>query len=604
MIAILQLTAYLCLSCMLALHWQDNLIQVFPVSTALLIVTLYVLSLFRFFTAINYLAVLVIVLFIINLLRNRGMGMLHKVFKLVTAPQMISVFIMMILAWYLFRNLEFTNRDDFGCWAAEAKSILYYGGFSPKYKNAAVSFGNYFPGTTLFRCWVCRMADCYKGGLLVVGSAWLFIFLIAPFLDSFDFSLTLSPVVGLIGGIFLLFLPGVFDLMTYQSICAEPLMSAAFAGLWAVLLGRKSRTSFPQLLSYGFLLCFFKSSGILFALSVLIYFLVNRKNRIADSAVLSSLEPTQVVKGALLCILPAIIWLVYCVFMARNNYFSVALRPAETGTYSFAAYSRSLLLGLFTVPAHCTSDGLLNLPFAVLIVLNALLWYVAKVLGLFSEQRLKSLLIYYAIILAAILISILFLHSFVFREELYTEPDAMMMSVARYSQPILLAPILLLFSRVAANGSRRPRMLLLGSVMALVMSCTCFWTVYYRVINSKQCIEQALNMYSSVEETCSPFLSLVRQEEPGRIVYVYGDTLNLQDTARTCLQYLASPSSIVLCEVESNEDRRLEEQQRVSMLLDSSHADWLYISSELPDEFCDHIYLDFQIESGKLIPLH
>lgn len=601
---ILNVLAFFCFSTVLSFAWNEKPVNVFPISAAMLIVMLYVMAFFHVLWATNILSAIILVSAAVFFVIKYGRQNLGKLAERLFSPQMISVAVMMALTWALLRNVEMVSRDDYGCWAAEAKSIFYYSGFAPKYQNAAASFGTYFPGVTLFRVWLCFASGGYKAGLLAVGSAWLVIILLAPLLDTLDYSRLLSVPIGITGSIFLLFLPGVFDMMTYQSVCAEPIMSAAFIGMWFVLLSDNKKLSRHQLLAYSFCLCFFKASGIAFMASIFLFAVICRKSRKTGTSLLDDLQIKELAAGALISVIPALIWLVFCRVMARQDYFTVAISPEGQSNICFLGYLRSLLVGVFAYPAHYAYDGILDLPLAAIVVLCIALWFLAYKLCLLKEPRLKQLLVYYLAMLAVMLTALVLMHSFVFREELYLDPGAMMISVARYCQPVIIAPMVLLVPFTASAGCKKKRTLLLCLLMSVVMTCTSLWTVYYRVIDTRQSIRQAENMYAYVEDISDPFLTVIKEEKPGRVVYVYSEALDLQDTAKTCLQYMASPNSVISCEISDDPDAWQEESRKIRMLSDASKAEYIYFDMSVPSDFLQDYVSDFPTAKGKLHTVH
>ena len=601
MSAVLQICAFLLLCAVLAQHYDEELVQTLPVASALLILLLCVLSYLRLLAAMDLISAAVILLCAVVLARRLRRETPGKLARLLLSPRMLTLFVMLAIAWIFLEKLQVSNRDDYGCWAVEAKSVCFYGGFAPRYQNAAVSFGTYFPAATLFRCWLCLMfKGVFHEGLLAVGSAWLAILLLAPMLSEFSFRAFFAPAAAVLAFAFVLFLPGVVDCMTYLSVCAEPLMSAAFTGLWIVLLRPERRIARAQLLAYGLLLGFFKASGILYLLSVTVFLLLNAKTA-GEGRMLASLERGEIVRGTLLCLVPPAVWLLFCRMMARTDYFSVTAAGGEAGRWS--GYLKSLLLSLVAVPAHQAPDGILDLPLLAVVALIALLWLAAARRGLVESALSKRLGIYYAGMLALFFPTVFLLHSLVFRESLYLDPEAMIISVSRYGQPLFLAPILILLRQIAARRKRRQTVLAFGTLLGMVLLCTCFWTVWYRILNSAQSVRQAEGMKAYVTEKCDPFLKQTAERPVGRVLFVYGEDFDLQDTARTCLQFLAAPDSVVLCEVNGKAELRDREAGRVAALAKSSHADYVYFVS-LDREFLRALDIGAPPEEKELLPLN
>ena len=182
MTACLNIAAFFWLSAALACKHKERLVNVIPVSTAGLILVLFALALFRALYLIDVIAGLTLIVcavfFARTFRKSSGRELLHVLFS----PSSLAFYCIVILSFVFLKNACIISRDDLGCWAIEVKSLFFYNGFAPKFRNAAYSFGLYFPGTSLFRWWACHLFGCVNDGLLFVGSWWLLIFLAAPLL--------------------------------------------------------------------------------------------------------------------------------------------------------------------------------------------------------------------------------------------------------------------------------------------------------------------------------------------------------------------------------------------------------------------------------------
>ncbi|MBQ9687079.1 MAG: hypothetical protein IJV41_11145 [Oscillospiraceae bacterium] len=596
MTAILNILAFLSLTAFLALLFEDELVQLLPVAASLLILTLYVLAFFRWLWLIDALCVVAILACAWGFWRRCGKDALRCFVRIVCSPRAVAVYLMLFLAWFLFRRTLISASDDLGCWALEAKSIWYYGGFAPRYQNAAVSYGNYFPGATLFRWWVCHLAPTFREGLLAVGSAWLFVILLAPILSCFRFGLVLSPVVAVLGGGFLLLLPGVYDYMTYLSISAEPLISAAFAGAWITLFSRNRRAGKAQLAAYGFLMMFFKATGILYAASILIFFCLVRKaadDSAGTDSLLTALRPAGTWLAALCAAIPTAVWVLYCVLMGRSSYFTVSTGAAgETvGTWNayVLPYLRSFLAALVSVPAHNTHDGILDLPLVCLLLITVALGCAAVRLGRLPVRSGRWLGIYFAGMLIAFFAGLLLMHCFVFRETQYFEPENMILSCSRYGQPLSLGALLFLFQRYASGRPNWARRISLGVFFLLALSCTCLWTVYYRVVNNSGLVEQTLAARQYVAAKNEAFLSACDGAPVGRYLYVYGDSFELPGQERACLQFLSAPNSLVFFEADAEANDWDAQAAELDRLIAAVHPDGVFFTG-----------LDADVSTGEL----
>ena len=576
MSAVLQIIGFLCLCALLSLHYREELVQTAPIATALVLLLLFVLALFRALSLCDLFAAALILLCLWSFFRCFGRQTPRRLAELLLAPRALALYTMLLLAFLFMRGTCLTNRDDLGCWAIEVKSVCFYGGFAPKHLNAAPAFGSYFPGATLFRWWLCHLAGEYREGLLMVASAWLFVLLLSPILSFFSFRERFAPVVGLVGGAFLLVLPGVFDYMPYQSICAEPLMSSALAEAWITLLAPKRNTSKASLAACLICLCLFKSIGILHALGLGLFVCLTWKKRSSvarEESTLAALHEQDCVLGTAACLIPPAVWLIFCAVKERSNYFSVSFGQEAAVAGLPAKYGRSLIMGFFSSPAHFTTDGVLDLtPFALLLLLSATAFLAWK-MGCFQPEEGKILVRYYAAAFLVFFLGLLLVHSFVFQEEMYLEPPNMAASFSRYGEPLLLGAALFLFARFTQFCQGRTRLLALGGFFACALVCTCMWTIYYRIIDNEAARIQADYFRAEIREKNNVFLARCEEWPDSRVLFLIDENNELQDLERATLQYLAAPCSVVFVETTDGDGN---DPEYVSVLSAELHVNWVF----------------------------
>lgn len=460
MTACLNIAAFLGLSAALACKYRERLVTVVPVSTAALILVLFALAFFRALCLIDIVAgftlVACAVFFVRTFRRDTGRELLKALFS----PSSVAFYCIVLLAFFLMRNIPVADSDDLGCWALEAKSIFFYDGFAPKFRNAAYSYGRYFPGTSLFRWWVCHLFGQFRDGFLFVGSGWLFVFLLSPVLACCTYSMAFAPLSAVAGGVLFLLLPGTINHMAYLSIGSEALMGAAFAGAFIVLFSEKRDISRPLLASYLFLLCFFKLSGVFFTLVVLLFCLIYACGRRSvsvnageDAAFLDTLTPPHELLKAAACFVPSGIWYVYCLFMQRSDYFTASLETVGEGSASL--FIKSYIQGFLFEPAHFTYDGIFDPPLAVLLLIIALVAFAGRRAGLLKGEKYCALAKYMAAVLVIYLLGMFAVHCVVFRETLYFDPAYMAASTARYVMPIFLGVLIFLLCRMLAAAGEQ-----------------------------------------------------------------------------------------------------------------------------------------------------
>ena len=295
-----------------------------------------------------------------------------------------------------------------------------------------------------------------------------------------------------------------------------------------------------------------------------------------DAALIDSLASPRVLLRAAVCFIPTGIWYVYCLIMQRNNYYTASMEAMNE--YGAAPFLKSFIRGLLFEPAHFTHDGVFDLPLAAVLLILALIAFIGWRTGLLKGRKYRILAKYAGVIIAVYFIALLAIHCFVFREYGYLEAPYMAFSTAHYGSPIFFGAMLfLLYSTLSAAKSRLRQISVLAVSLAFAVSCTCLWTVYYRFINTSGGKELCDGANSVLAEQYGGLLAQAQENETGRCLFIYNSRLDMQDTARTRLQYLSAPCSVITFELDTeseNIDSRLYELETV---FEKSHPNTVYV---------------------------
>ena len=586
MTACLNIAAFLVLSATLACKYRERMVTVLPVSTAALILVLFALALFRALYLIDIIAGLTLIACAVFFVRSFGKNSGRELLRVLFSPSSVAFYCIMLLAFVFLKNVCLVGRDDFGCWAIEAKSIFFYDGFAPKFRNAAYSYGMYFPGTSLFRWWTCHLFGGVSEGLLFAGSGWLLVLLAAPLLACCPYGIIFAPAAALAGSLLFLLLPGTIDYIPYASICTEPAMSAAFAGAFITLFEKDKPSSIPRLAAYLFMLSFFKASGILLALAVLLFCLIYMRSVRAgrsetedageDASLLARIRTPRKLLKAVACFVPTGIWYAYCLAMQRSNYYTASMEAVSE--YGAAPFLKSFIRGFLLEPAHFMHDGVFDLPIAAVLLILVLVAFCGWRAGLLKGKKYGVLARYTVVISAVYFAALLAMHCFVFRESDYLEASYMAASIAHYGLPVFFGAMLFLLCRMlSAAKSRFRQMSVLAVFLAFAVSCTCLWTVYYRFIDTAAGNEQSNGVNASLAAQYEGVLTQARENADGRCLFIYSSSLNLQDTQRTRLQYLAAPCSLVTFELDTESGETDGRLLELEDLFERSHPSLVYV---------------------------
>ena len=545
---------------------HQSLPEVFPISTALWIITLYVLAFFRILSFIDFISVVLIVFCIVLFCRKSTGSRIKELEQLLFSPAAISIYLVLILAFLLFRDLKIADPDDTGCWALEVKSIFYYNGFAPRAKNAAVLYGDYFPGTSLFRWWCCHLLPEFNDGMLAVGSAWLYIIILAPIFrfTGRRFSGVLLSVLVMSG--LLLSLPGVIDSMCYRTICAELPMSAAFAMALYALFFSDRHVQLPLFATNIFFLAFFKSSGIVYAVFLILLALILKRHdkNIPVEQLSIHFDTTALFRTGVFCMIPTLSWCLYCTVMSRSSYFTVSI---PTGTFSDITsgttvsaatpilYLKSLVQSFFFYPSNYVEDGIIHLsPFAF-VTLLILLYYFAGKHKLIPPKKANSFIIFFITAVITLLICLFFMFSFVFMEEQYLDPYTASVAISRYSLPLLLGSLIFILCVFVINKNGIKKLLTTSLIALCVCLCTCPWTIYYSCIDRTEKNQKTMSLMDEISSNYSSFLSQAKTLRPdndsARYVIVLYEAQDFPTYNQCHLQYIAAPDSILFFDYQS-----------------------------------------------------
>lgn len=582
MVFVLNCLGFLALCCILAILLEEPLVKMTPAAVSIWILILYPLALLRRLHWIDGVCVLCLAALAVLAGRRFGHGAGRKLADLVFSSEALALYIVLAAAMLPLRDAVFGTRDSVGCWALEVKSIAYFDGFAPVFKNAAIEFGSYAPGTTLFRWWTWHLLPAWGEGMVAVGAAWLFVLLLAPLLAPFRCRRTLAPLLGLYTFCLLLLLPGTVDLQCYGTLCAELPITAVYVQALCAVLDKKDRATMPRLAAALFCMCFFKSSGIAYALSLIGLLLLLKRFAAedGDDCAWKTIGVRQTCLTAVLCLIPSLSWSVFCRLTARSSYFTLML-PGEGETYRDIwdalgrTYAGNLVKCTVSVPLH-GGNALVNLTLlAVLIGFGLLFWLLARS-GRLPKRTAAVCALFFFGLTAALYLTMFIMHTFVFRETLYFSPVSMLSSVTRYGHPILAGFLFLLAYLFLSRGSRRRRICAAALLTVFILLCSPIGTIcsrFFRTGDSKTAILEGR------AENCARFGNclLQRKEIPQETVRILTVYYKFSDDmpSRRYLQYEMVPDSILAYELLKMEEPE-EAAERIYALAREGHAEYLY----------------------------
>lgn len=201
----------------------------------------------------------------------------------------------------------------------------------------------------------------------------------------------------------------------------------------------------------------------------------------------------------------------------------------------------------------------------------------------------------YGVALVIYLFLLLGMHVFVFREPQYVSPSIMIISIARYAQPLFLGTlefILMVFCTCDHKALDWKRSILVLAGLSIFANYPIVWN---SMVDYRQRNEDILLARSSVCEMHTPFINAVREELgieciDGRILYVAMANEALSGVNQRILRYMLQPQTVAYLLYTAD----IEKEAFINNLKWELHAmncKYIYIS-DVPDgckeEFSDY----------------
>lgn len=579
---------------------KERYINIIPIAVAVLLIVLYIFSIFRALSYIDCFWIIVITIYLFWAIKK---GQLLIQAKSLLETDTFAMFLTFLFIFLLTRGKIAGSGDELGVWALEVKSMFYENGFAMPNCYAALGYGDYFPGQMLFEVWVCHFcSNEFCEGLMYVGYYWLYACFWMPMLShACKYRQGWSIVTALTFCVVILLLPSVADSLGYMMLSAEMILSASFGATLFTYYNKAQHSrlfTFLCSMSCLFTLIFTKESGIYFALVAVVYgvMLSICKGQNEERHAAERLRWIGVLVGALLSLSLAETWSLYCKFQNRTSYFAptisnsiVSLTHGEYAADQLdSKLVESFFYSLIFEPLTSKHTAFVNLSvagFLIIILLILILFFKKKIM---SKLELIQFTALYSVALVIYLGILLGMHLFVFREPQYIDPSIMIISVARYAQPLFLGVLgflLMVFCTSDYKLSDVKKVIVIFASLAVFAN---FKIVWNSIINYTQLNQGFLSNRSSLYESNTPFITAVREEFGlncinGRILYVHKMGEDLDSMDQRVLRYMLQPQTVayLLYTDDTEEDRFISD---LNWELSAMNCKYIYID-DVPDGF-------------------
>lgn len=470
--AIMNITAFFICLFMLSYFWKERLVEIFPVLTCMLTLTLYVLAFFHRLDWIDGIGILIIVLFLVWLAfgkRERRNAFGRLCLENVTQTSFITAICLLLVVILCTSQKVVTWWDDINFWATDVKSLYYLNGFAEKYGNVAPEFGDYPPGGQLVKWWFLHFdPHGFREGLAFAGYYCMNLVFMLPLLRKVR-GRNIAVMSGM--AIALWLLPGIAEVYGYDGFCADLTLACIYGGfLFAVIdrEGKKDSFYYGRLALYLSVLVLVKSVGFIWALFGIVFFLACQYDRAgqswpafgkewADRSDRTGEKSTERAKRRLrmlaVCAAPIVTggsWMLFCLLMRRvTKTTTTAVKYMITDEYGISGYTgdfaKAFLKAFVSLPLHKNRTfvfDLTPLSFYLCICLIVIFYYRKKLM----PKKQGRLVLWFSILSGALFYGIIFIaHITIFATETqYLEASGMISSIERYGAPFTIGTLLFL----------------------------------------------------------------------------------------------------------------------------------------------------------------
>lgn len=588
---IVNVLGFAAVSCWLSLHYKEKINTVVQTALGIWMMLLYCLALFQKLSWIDWVSMALIFALLFYVWKNH-LQIKNIVMELADGPAILFVATVVILS-FLVKDKMVVNFDELGVWGPEPKCLYMLDGFADKYMNLLSGYSAYNPGAMLIEWWTCHFSpNQFNEGLLYVGAWFIILCCVAPAFEKVNVNRKWALVLSLPASVLLILLPSMYGKMNYFLIAEMP-MSMIFVGcLLACFDNRKHDRQFRFLRFTINLACLMlvKESGIVFAAFVLLFYFLMNGLRNEGKWNLSRI--IFGVGGFLIALIPVVVWREYCALYERNNYFEYAIdgtvNSIKTQTFTLSndlpGYASSMLKAWIGQPLHVeTTCGWDLTPLMAALLVLALCWCCVKI-SVFSKECAVRFSVLYVGFLVVYMMMLLFMHAYVFGEGQYLQPEKMVYTVGRYTEPLFLGGFVYFVTLILRDAEKKrlqiKKWLAVASIILLCsdMGLAKAYMFDYAEVNSQMADTQ--NQVMS-QESVSNFVDEVEkhfgEKDQARILWISDkeDVLVKMGQTRVFL-YMFAPKTYSYCQVNQEAQNPGELMELVKQQVEQQHFGYVY----------------------------
>lgn len=575
-------------------RFKVSAVKSWPVAVCIMVLIMYVLAFFRGLFLMDFISIGFMAVFLAKLLignsQDRRMR-INEYLKLFGNAEFILSIVFFVIVTILVIEKKVTWWDDYNFWATDAKSLFGINGFASKYANVAPEFGDYPPGTQMFKWWFLHFNPSeFSEGLMFAGYYFMLFSFFMPVLDKVGAMFVLKDkdkvgrlsaiayqilkVVTLTATLFIIWLfPTTVEAFWCDGCCADIIMAVIYGTFLITAVRQQTLFSRFEMVLYLSVLSLCKNTAPLWIfLAAVFYIFINiARGNFKFKHLISLLIPPVLCFGS---------WYGFCLIMRRVAKLTGTAISMATGSSGIPEYS-SELTGVYfkafvSYPLHRYDNGLINLsPLALFILLLA----VSVIIGLLGPVTKKESLY---ITLFTFFSGIVFLvfnlicHLTIFAQESqYLEEFAMVSSIERYGSPFTVGTMMLLMFILLDRASNK--WLAVSLITVFVLATTDYDSSVRAFVSYRDTINDTLaGREEIIDDKARMFLNDIKGMKNTRILYIR-DENDVSWVRNTYIGFMASPVSVMFKNVDTDNMT----SDSINDMMEEAHSPYYYYNGEL-----------------------
>lgn len=570
--------AFILLILIIARKYSTSAVSAWPVAVCIMVLFMYLLSFFNGLWAMDFIGIVFITGFFFSLFFNKNTSFKDEIYiyrKLLVNVQFLGAVLFFVVLTILILDKKVTWWDDYNFWATDAKSIFGLNGFASKYTNVAPEFGDYPPGTQMFKWWFNHFNPSeFSEGLMFSGYYFMLFSFLMPVLDLTRSKNKFLNILNTVITLLIMFLfPSTVEAFWCDGCSADTIMAVIFGSflICVLRLENSAQSSFFELKAILLLtvLALCKNTAFLWLfLSVLFYLFIN-------IFVTKNLKLKKLFYLVLPPAVSLLSWYGFCYFTRRVAKLTGTALSMVSGSSSIPDYQSELTRVYFNAfikyPLHRYENGIINLtPLSLFVIflVAVLILYLCKKISKKEAVTISSFIVVSGV---AFLSFYLICHLTIFASEAqYLEEFAMVSSIERYGAPFWIG-IFMMLIYLSTKGEKKYPVLIAVSTFVLL---TTDYDSSLRAVNGyRESIDETMNTRNEIiDERGREFLNDIKEKKGVRILYVR-DIDDISWVRNTYMSFEASPVSLMF----KNMDLESASEEEITNAMNEVHATEVYV---------------------------